>query len=65
MTHEIEVRVKVEGVAREIMFYVSDMPRVETSVKKNMANFDDWLYAKWTENDTFHCIESAAFQAIL
>lgn len=65
MTHEIKVKVKVEGVAGEITFYVSDMPRIEVSVRKNLANFDNWLYAKWTENNTLHCIESAAFQAVL
>lgn len=65
MTHEIGVRVKVEGVKREITFYVSDMPRVESSVRKNLANFNNWLYAKWIENGVFHCIESETFQSVL
>jgi hypothetical protein len=64
MTHEIEVKVKVENVAEEIVFYVSDMPRVESSIRKNLANFDNWLYAKWSENGAFHCIEAEAFQSV-
>lgn len=61
MTHEIEVKVKVENVAGEIVFFVSD---IESSVRKNLANFDNWLYAKWIENGVFHCIESEAFQSV-
>lgn len=64
MTHEIEVKVKVENVAGEIVFFVSDMPRVESSVRRNLANFDNWLYAKWNESGVLHCIESKAFQSV-
>lgn len=58
MTHEIEVKVKVENIAGEIVFFVSDMPRVESSVRKSLMNFATWQYAKWTENGQAHCIYS-------